>query len=74
MTLVKDGVEYGRGYSRLTHTMTLNGSKDCGNYTCKAANAFGEDSETILISCHIEIDVHQGQTILLNKLVDQSVN
>ncbi|XP_052269044.1 uncharacterized protein LOC127870493 isoform X2 [Dreissena polymorpha] len=59
MTLVHDAVEYGRGYSLLTHTMTLKGSDDCGNYTCIAANAFGVGSETIHISCHKETYFHQ---------------
>ncbi|KAH3712588.1 hypothetical protein DPMN_072339 [Dreissena polymorpha] len=59
MSLVKDGVEYGRGHSLIEHNMTLKRSQDCGNYTCIAANAFGVDSEAIQISCNNEIDFHQ---------------
>ncbi|KAH3825453.1 hypothetical protein DPMN_127328 [Dreissena polymorpha] len=65
MQLLKNGIEYSVGNSPFRPTMKLNGSQDTGNYTCIAANALGKDGKTVYISCHINMDNHQGYKILL---------
>ncbi|XP_052252167.1 uncharacterized protein LOC127858869 isoform X2 [Dreissena polymorpha] len=71
MQLLKTGFQYSRGKSPIRYTMTTNGSRDTGIYTCIASNALGKDSKEIEINVHIDTELHQGEADKTNKQDDK---